>query len=137
MGFYRCYECQGVNGHMPACSQARAAEDEAASATTRDPAQALPGPEGPKEPELLKIRRIPRRPQPNQFIYQQPSPEAQERAAGKRNMMVGGLWFSGGALFSIYTFASAEGLGGRYYVAIGALVVGAAQFCKGLAQSLR
>jgi hypothetical protein len=53
-------------------------------------------------------------------------------------MFVGGLWFSGGAIFTGMTYASAASSigGGNYYVAIGALVFGAAQFCKGLAQTI-
>ena len=62
-----------------------------------------------------------------------------DRSVGKRNMMIGGCWFAGGSLFSAINYAAADddSGGGRYYVAIGAIVFGAAQFFKGLAQTVR
>lgn len=57
------------------------------------------------------------------------------KATGKKNMVVGSLWFIGGSLVTILTFSVASG-GGSYIVAWGAILFGAFQFLQGLVQFL-
>jgi hypothetical protein len=56
------------------------------------------------------------------------------KAAGQRNMLLGGLWCGGGLLVTIATFAAAAG-GGVYLIAWGAILFGAIQFFRGLSQA--
>jgi hypothetical protein len=51
----------------------------------------------------------------------------------KKNMLYGALWCIGGIVVTAATYSSAEG-GGRYVVAWGAIIFGAIQFFRGLAQ---
>jgi hypothetical protein len=61
------------------------------------------------------------------------------RTAGRRNMLYGALWCSGGALIMILAYQSSESSSpaGRYVVAWGAIVVGAFLFLRGLRQFTR
>jgi hypothetical protein len=127
---------------MPACPEAQAASA-MNDPDAPEPEQALPGPAGEPDPPLLQVRRLPpKRTKLNRYLYEQTQQHQlllEQQATGRRNMLFGGLWFSGGAIVTGVTYASAANSvgGGHAYVAIGALVFGAAQFCKGLAQSLR
>jgi len=62
-----------------------------------------------------------------------PTAEESYSGNGQRNMLVGGLWCLGGILVTAVTYANASSGGGRYVVAWGAIVFGAVQFFKGLA----
>ena len=67
-----------------------------------------------------------------------PQPRIQrERGDGKKNMAVGAAWCVGGLIVTYITYQMAENNpgGGTYFVAWGAVVFGAIQFFKGLAQS--
>lgn len=61
---------------------------------------------------------------------------AANRSAGKKNMLYGALWCVGGLVITIATFAFANQGGGRYVVFWGAVIFGAIQFVRGLAQWL-
>lgn len=64
--------------------------------------------------------------------------EAQAQAhkeAGKKNMIFGALWCIGGILVTALTYQAASSGGGSYVVAWGAIVFGAIQFFRGVAQS--
>ena len=121
MAFQRCPECRVIDGHMRDCSRAG------------NPS-VLPSPGDPSSRDA-RPPRSGRRPTSSQ----EPSRNSADRAVGRRNMLVGGLWFLGGALVTGLSLAAASSRpdGGRYYLAIGALVFGAAQFFKGLAQTIR
>ena len=56
------------------------------------------------------------------------------REAGKKNMLYGALWCTGGIVVTVVTYSTASG-GGTYFVAWGAIVFGAIQFIRGLMQS--
>jgi len=58
------------------------------------------------------------------------------RAAGRKNMVVGALWCLGGLAVTYFSYQSAASGGGRYVVTWGAVVFGAVQFFRGLAQSM-
>jgi len=62
---------------------------------------------------------------------------AAARSVGQRNMFVGALWCVGGILVTAVTYGLAASLpaGGTYLVAWGAIVFGALQFFRGLAQT--
>jgi hypothetical protein len=53
--------------------------------------------------------------------------------AGRRNMIVGGLWCVGGILVTAITYSAASG-GGTYIITWGAIIFGAIQFFRGLSQ---
>jgi hypothetical protein len=60
-----------------------------------------------------------------------------KRRAGRKNMLYGALWCIGGTAVTAATYqaaASSSG-GGHYVVAWGAILFGAIQFFRGLAQS--
>lgn len=59
------------------------------------------------------------------------------RSAGTRNMLIGALFCVGGILVTVisYNAAANNAGGGRYVVAWGAVIFGAIQFFRGLAQS--
>lgn len=59
------------------------------------------------------------------------------KKAGKKNMLFGALWCIGGILVTAWTYgvAASRSSGGHYIVAWGAIVFGAIQFFRGLAQS--
>ncbi len=61
------------------------------------------------------------------------------KSAGKRNMLFGLLWCIGGSVVTAATYGIAAGStnGGRYVVAWGAIVFGAIQFLRGVAQFMR
>jgi hypothetical protein len=64
--------------------------------------------------------------------------EARSKAikeAANKNMLFGALWCIGGIVVTALTYSAAAG-GGRYVVAWGAVVFGAIQFVRGLAQSV-
>jgi hypothetical protein len=63
---------------------------------------------------------------------------AANRSMGKKNMLYGALWCVGGLAVTIATFAFAakNGGGGGYVVFWGAVIFGAIQFFRGLAQWL-
>jgi hypothetical protein len=62
------------------------------------------------------------------------APGPAENEAGRRNMLMGALWFFGGLIVTIVTLAAASG-GGTYIIAWGAIVFGAIQFFRGYAQA--
>lgn len=55
---------------------------------------------------------------------------------GTRDMIVGGLFFCGGALVTVFSYSAAREGGGRYVVAYGAVVFGLLQFLRGLMRAL-
>ncbi len=56
--------------------------------------------------------------------------------AGRRNMLIGALWCGGGVALTVATYSvAAEGQGGKFIVAWGAIFGGAYQFLRGAAQS--
>jgi hypothetical protein len=55
--------------------------------------------------------------------------------AGKNNMLYGALWCIGGIVVTAVTYSSASEGGGHYVVAWGAIIFGAIQFFRGVAQS--
>lgn len=58
------------------------------------------------------------------------------KEAGQKNMLFGALWCIGGIAVTALTYqAAAGGGGGKYIIAWGAIVFGAIQFIRGLAQS--
>jgi hypothetical protein len=58
------------------------------------------------------------------------------KEAGQKNMLFGALWCIGGIAVTAITYqAAAGGGGGSYVVAWGAILFGAIQFFRGLAQS--
>src|SRR5579884_2844128 len=57
-------------------------------------------------------------------------------SAGQKNMLYGALWCIGGIVVTVGTYgAAASSGGGSYVVAWGAIIFGAVQFFRGLAQS--
>ena len=52
----------------------------------------------------------------------------------RNDMLVGGLWFLGGSAVTYFTYAMAEG-GGFFLICWGAMIFGAIQFLRGLANS--
>jgi hypothetical protein len=54
--------------------------------------------------------------------------------AGRKNMLYGALWCIGGLIVTVISYQAAEG-GGKYVLAWGAILFGAIQFFRGLAQS--
>jgi hypothetical protein len=58
------------------------------------------------------------------------------RAAGRKNMLHGSLWFIGGTIVTLVTYIAASG-GGTYVIAWGAVIFGAIQFLRGLVQWFR
>lgn len=56
------------------------------------------------------------------------------KEAGKKNMLFGALWCIGGTVVTIGTYAAASDGGGTYVIAWGAIIFGAIQFFRGLAQ---
>lgn len=69
------------------------------------------------------------------FIIQQHSgiPERQRKSAGLLDMLTGGLILGAGLAITIYTYMRAEQtVGGRFTLAYGAIIVGGAQFIRGL-----
>lgn len=60
----------------------------------------------------------------------------QHAKAGQKNMLFGAMWCIGGTVVTFLTYqAAAQGGGGKYVVAWGAIVFGAVQFFQGLFQS--
>ena len=58
--------------------------------------------------------------------------EEADNGAG-RDMLFGGLWCLGGILFTVFSYQSAASSGGgTYYIAYGAVIIGAIQFLRGL-----
>jgi hypothetical protein len=57
------------------------------------------------------------------------------RAEGKRNMIVGGLWLVGGIAVTVFTYNSARS-GGSYVITWGPMIFGGIQFFRGLGQYL-
>ncbi len=57
--------------------------------------------------------------------------------AGQKNMLVGAIWCIGGIVVTAATYGAAASspTGGSYVVAWGAIVFGAVQFFRGVAQS--
>ena len=55
-----------------------------------------------------------------------------QKEAGKRDMLVGGLFCLGGILITALTYSSASQGGGTYVVTWGAILFGAIQFFRGL-----
>ncbi|HEV2176083.1 MAG TPA: hypothetical protein VGW33_02620 [Terriglobia bacterium] len=62
-------------------------------------------------------------------------PEA-TKAAGRKNMLRGGLWCVGGIVVTVATYSAAASGGGTYFVAWGAILFGGIQFFKGMYQFL-
>ncbi len=58
--------------------------------------------------------------------------DAKKKRAGK-DALYGGLWFFGGILVTVLTYASASNGGGTYFVAWGAIIFGGIQFFRGIA----
>lgn len=59
--------------------------------------------------------------------------QARDKAA-KKNMLFGALWCVGGIIVTVVTLSMAMEGGGTYIVAWGAIIFGAIQFFRGLAQ---
>jgi hypothetical protein len=60
---------------------------------------------------------------------------SQARAkAGSRNMAIGAAWCIGGVVVTAVTYSAASEGGGTYIVTWGAIIFGAVQFFRGLAQ---
>ena len=59
------------------------------------------------------------------------------RQSGLKNMVAGALWCVGGIVVTAVTYqmAASNGGGGTYFVAWGAVIFGAIQFFRGLAQA--
>jgi hypothetical protein len=57
-----------------------------------------------------------------------------KQEAGRKKMLFGAIWCIGGPLVTVFTYQSASG-GGHYVIAWGAILFGAIQFLRGLAQS--
>jgi hypothetical protein len=55
-----------------------------------------------------------------------------QKEQGQKNMVYGALWFTGGLLVTLISYAAAAG-GGKYLLAYGAVIGGAIQFIAGLA----
>jgi hypothetical protein len=58
------------------------------------------------------------------------------KAIGKKNMLYGALWCTGGILVTTITYSAASSGGGTYYVTWGAMLFGGLQFLQGLYQYL-
>jgi hypothetical protein len=58
--------------------------------------------------------------------------EADTRARRQRDLTVGALWFGGGALLTVMTFASASESGGHYVLAWGPMIYGGIRLLKAL-----
>jgi hypothetical protein len=57
------------------------------------------------------------------------------RAAGKKNMLFGALWFVGGVIVTAATYQLVAGAGGgKFIIAWGAIAFGAIQFIRGFNQ---
>lgn len=56
------------------------------------------------------------------------------RDRASKDMLYGALWCIGGTVVTVATYSAASG-GGRYVVAWGAIIFGAIQFFKGLANA--
>jgi hypothetical protein len=56
--------------------------------------------------------------------------------AGRKNMLYGALWCIGGVVVTALSYqASANGGGGKYFLAWGAILFGGIQFFRGMIQS--
>jgi hypothetical protein len=55
-----------------------------------------------------------------------------DQSAAKRNMVFGGILFAVGLMITVGSYSAAEGGGGRYVVAWGAMIFGAIRFIYGL-----
>lgn len=60
--------------------------------------------------------------------------DAARKRRARKDMLYGGLWCGGGLLVTFITMSAASG-GGSYVVAWGAIVFGAIQFFRGLANN--
>ncbi len=61
--------------------------------------------------------------------------DAETKAAGKKNILHGAIWCTGGILFTLVTLAFSIALGeGTYIVASGAIIFGAIQLIRGAIQ---
>ncbi len=59
-----------------------------------------------------------------------------DRAAGRHNMLIGGLWIVGGLVITLVGQTLAQERGGSYYILWGAVIIGAILFVRGLGQFL-
>jgi hypothetical protein len=103
-------------------------------------------PEPPqKPPAKYTPRRSPDIRRPGQSTYTEADQAAKEAAllaakvaavqeSGRKNMLFGALWFFGGLLVTILSFAAASG-GGPYRIFIVAILTGAVQFIYGARQA--
>ncbi|MGC4103782.1 hypothetical protein [Ferruginibacter sp.] len=62
--------------------------------------------------------------------------KAAKRKRGNKDMLYGGLWCAGGTIITIATYSAASEGGGHYVVAWGAIIFGAIQFFRGVANSI-
>jgi hypothetical protein len=53
---------------------------------------------------------------------------------GRRNILLGSIFFLGGLIVTIWTFSSALLYGGSYYIAWGAVLFGGMQLARGIFQ---
>jgi hypothetical protein len=58
------------------------------------------------------------------------------RQAGRKDMLHGALWCIGGSAVTLVTYMAASG-GGTYFIAWGAIILGAIQFFRGLVRWIR
>jgi hypothetical protein len=58
------------------------------------------------------------------------------KAIGKKNMLVGALWFFGGIVVTVVTYSAASSGGGTYFITWGAILFGGIQLIQGLIQFL-
>jgi hypothetical protein len=64
--------------------------------------------------------------------------KALKRKAAAKTMLYGALWFVGGSIVTIWSYAAANsGSGGTYVVTWGAIIVGGIQIVKGFIQYIR
>ena len=57
---------------------------------------------------------------------------------GGRDVLVGGLWFFGGTIVTLWSYhaAASDPRGGHYLVAWGAMLFGGLQFARGLSRGI-
>jgi hypothetical protein len=106
--------------------------EQISAAVANDPELAPPTRGGRRRGRGLTRYEAPRL--PNSPVPGSEDPIAARRAAGRRNMLVGGLWCAGGLIVTLVSLAASAG-GGTYIVAWGAILFGAIQFIRGSGQA--
>jgi hypothetical protein len=91
-------------------------------------------PHNTKKSRRRRNRKMSGAPEANQLNQLLQAQVQANKEAGRSNMLIGGAVFVIGLVVTLGTLAAAQG-GGRYVIAYGAVIWGAAQFIRGMAQA--